>query len=285
MRIASAMLIVAGLTAGLIGCNGSGSSLSGTGTRASQEARYTLLLKTFTQASHLQDASHYKLNTEKHAGWNGLYIETDDDRSVLYWGKYATVEDAKKNLKTAQEYTAPFGAKVYSLAMLIPIKKDVQAPPQWDLRIAPGVYTVLVAEFYDVPDRDYYGRKQFAVEYCRQLREQGKRAFYYAGLNKSQVTVGAFDSAAAKASAQQTFDVSRKETTLEVTKGGRRTQSTARSVLRPVDTRMKQIIDEFEYLAVNGRTENRRAFDPITSQYIMIPARPEPIAIPRHPRR
>ncbi len=285
MKIASVLLIVAGLTAGLIGCDGSGSSLSGLGTQDSQEARYTLLLKTFNRANHLEEASRYKLNSEKFAGWDGLYIEIGDDHSALYWGKYATMDQAKKAQKIAREYTTPVGSKVYEAAIPIPIEKDVQAPPQWDLRIAPGVYTVLVAEFYDVPDRDYYGRKQFAVEYCRQLRAQGKRAFYYHGQAKSRVTVGAFDSTAAKASAQQSFDVSRKETTLEVTKDGKRTRSTAPLVLVPIDASMKRIIDEFEYLAVNGRTENRRAFDPMTSEYIMVPARPEPIAIPRPARR
>ncbi len=293
MRIASVLLIVAGLTAGLIGCDGSGSLQSDSGTtsetpseiKPSPEARYTLLLKTFSQSNHVEQASRYKLNTEKLAGWDGLYIEIDDDHSALYWGKYATIEDTKKNLKRAHEYTTPFGVTVYLAAVAIPIEKDVQAPPQWDLRIAPGVYTVLVAEFYDVPDRDYYGRKQFAVEYCRQLRGQGKRAFYHHGLAKSQVTVGAFGATAAKLAAPSSFDMSRKETTLKMTKGDAPTQPAAPSVLVPLDARMKQIIDEFEYLAVNGRTENRRAFDPLTRKYIMIPARPEPIAIPRSARR
>ena len=79
-----------------------------------------------------------------------------------------------------------------------------------------------------------------------------------------------------------------KETTLEVTKEGdpvKQSQPSGRFVLTPVDARMKQIIDEFEYLAVNGRMENRRAFDPMTSKYIMVPARPEPIAIPRQPQQ
>ncbi|MHC4294833.1 MAG: hypothetical protein ACYSTL_04545, partial [Planctomycetota bacterium] len=50
--------------------------------------------------------------------------------------------------------------------------------------------------------------------------------------------------------------------------------------IKAADPRMDQIIQRFEYLAVNGYTEVQRSLDPKTQQRREVIARPYPVHIP-----
>jgi hypothetical protein len=117
---------------------------------------------------------------------------------------------------------------------------------------------VLVAVFYDEPDANYVGRQQFAVDYCRQLRQEGEMAFYHHGPVRSMVSVGSFD-----------------ESVVEKVREGKETQAVIR------DDRVKAILAKHPSLAVNGREELQRVYNPKTKKIEMTPATSQLIAIPR----
>ena len=225
------------------------------------EDSYTVLLKVFSTANHAEDAAYYKAQMERLAGWNDLFIAAGDEHSELYWGRYPTMQAAAERLKTAKAYRSPAGMTPFPTALVVPVPGSDIGPPEWNLLSAPGEYTVVVAVFYDVPDANYYGRKNHAVEYCRQLREQGRQAFYHHGPSQSNVTVGLFGSTAV------------------------RKVVTDRAIrLEIVAPRVQAIVKDFKHLAVNGYTEKRTVIDKATNRPKQVTAEPYLVEIPEKGR-
>ena len=195
--------------------------------------QYTVLLYAFSDpGGHAAEAERYKRQTEKNTHWQGLFVVSEAGHSRLCWGRYVTVEAAEKNLRRAKAYVAPAGVQVYFQALVVPLPSGQVGPPEWNLQNAPGVYSVLVAVFYDVPRDEYVGRKEFAVEYCKQLRQKGNEAYYHHGPNRSGVMVGSFPALAIRT----------------VSRDGKEKRVIA-------SLRMKSIMIDFQFLAVNGRKE------------------------------
>jgi len=218
-----------------------------------KEGNYTILLCVCRGVGmpHTEEAKLYKVNTEKYAKWDDLFIVHKEDHSLLFWGKYASIEDAQPNLKKAKEYLTPAKIKVYVEAIVVPMpgKEDV-GPPEWNLdKTDPNyVYTVLVAEFHDVPEEQYVGRRDFAVQYCKQLRGEGRPAFYRHTTTESVVTVGLF----------------KKSAITDTPKDGK--------IIRTVnDPAVTMLLKQFPKLAVNGREELLTAVDPKTNMVVIDP--------------
>jgi len=227
--------------------------------RPGQQARFTILLKVFSNPiTHAEEAKYYKSQTERLTGWQGMYVESKADHSELYWGKYASQKDASRNLKKAKSYRAPAGVAIYAQAMILPLGEKDFGPPEWDLRNAGGAYTVVVAVFYDVPEADYFGRKEHAVEYCRQLRQKGEQAYYYHGPARSTVAVGSFSEAA-----------------VEMVRDG----DAERPIVR--DPGILAVQSRFPLLAANGREQLELQQSRQTGKLEKRPARTYPARIPR----
>jgi len=227
-----------------------------------KEGNYTILLYICRgPGSHIAQAKRYKANTEKYAGWKHLFIVHREDHSLLFWGKYASLADAQPNLKKAKKYLTPAKVKIFTKAIVVPLPgKKIVGPPEWNLDNTDPkyVYTVLVAEFHNVPEADYVGREKFAVELCKQFRKEGLAAFYRHGTAESIVTVGLFGKSAIQ----------------ETPKGNR--------MIRTVkDPAINRIFKKFPKLAVNGREKIITTVDPKTRQIKKIPAPTYLTKIPR----
>ena len=226
MRSSPVWLAAATAALVLVGCNGATSTQTADG-------HYTIQLKAFgSPLKHRLVAEQFKQHTEKDTGWKGLFAYPEKDKTQLCWGRYSRIEDAQKNLRKAKRYKAHNDKTVYAMALVIAMPGQDVGPPEWKLQGAKGLYSVLVAVFYDVPDQDYIGRERFAVEYCRQLRKRGLEAYYYHGTTTSAVAVGAFPEAAIRVSR----DPGVQKRTI-------------------VNREMKRIIDRVNRLAVNGREQ------------------------------
>jgi len=227
-----------------------------------KEGSYTILLYICRgPGSHVAQAKRYKANTEKYAGWKHLFIVHKEGHSPLFWGKYASLKDAKPNLKKAKEYLTPAKVKIFTKAIIVSLPgHELVGPPEWNLDNTDPkyAYTVLIAEFYDVPEADYVGREKFAVELCKQLRKQGRLAFYRHSKTDSIVTVGLFG----------------KDAVQDTPKGGK----IVRSVKNPA---INLIFKQWPKLAVNGREKIITTIDPKTRQAGKIPAPSYLMKIPR----
>ena len=198
---------------------------------AKDGARFTILLFSNDGPGHAAQAELYRQRTAQHAGWRDLRVVHHATHSELWWGGYATIEAAQDNLKKAKAYVTPARVPVYAKALVIPLPVEDVGPPPWRLSGIRGEWTVVVASFYDVPEANYFGRKENAVEYCKQLRSEGREAYYHHGPARSNVTVGSFPASAA------------------------RLPPSGQGEPKVLDWRLGRTMKDFEFLAVNGRKE------------------------------
>lgn len=154
--------------------------------------RFTVLLQTYTGADHAETAGYVKDRLAEELGWKDLSVVTAGDHSLLYWGSAETFEQAKPLLKRAREHKAANGVHPFATAIITVTPGSDVGPPEWNLSNCNGEYSLLVAEFQDDPKANYIGRREFAVAYCRQLRQDGYEAYYRHGPSTSSVTVGCF---------------------------------------------------------------------------------------------
>jgi len=245
----------------LAGCNGWSDPWSAKPPSPSKDdAAVTIVLYRAFGPNHVETINYVESETLRRTGWKGLQVVHEENSSVLYWGRYRSVEDAQKDLRRAKEFVSEENRKPFGQAMIVVVPGEDVGKPEWDLHRAKGHYSVLVAIFYDVftSDPPYVGRKRFAAEYCRQLRSEGLEAYYFHDATRSAVTIGAFPESAVA--------ISPDDSKLPVYR----------------DPRIKRILqdDRFRRLAVNGRSRPRKVINPKTKETKVIEDQSYVITIP-----
>jgi hypothetical protein len=240
----------------LLAACGCGNGLSLTPRRPDGGTRYTILLHAFDDPMHVEESKRWKAETLQDTGWEDVYIVHQEGHSALYRGRYPSIDAAQDDLQQAKDYDPGTGVHPYAQALVIPLPGEHVGPPEWDLSRADGTWTVKVAVFYDVPEKDYVGRKQFAVDYCRRLRDNGYEAYYAHGPAKSHVYIGSFPA-----------------TAVSVDRKGNREKLAIHSAA------MQQTLQDFPQLAVNGSAERIRHYDPQTKQLRYVERRSRPVRI------
>jgi len=135
---------------------------------------------------------------------NLVRVERKGDTARLYYGRYRGVPDkridqfvpppkAREDMRLIRNL-ASGTARPFLFATIVEIPPPDVGPPEWDLRNAPGVYTLQICYCIDKPG--WPNRKEVAVAICKALREEGEEAWYWHGPKASVVTVGHFDESA-----------------------------------------------------------------------------------------
>ncbi len=222
-------------------------------------ARHAILLAVLDHPQyHVQDAQYWKESAEEQTNWRGLFIIHEDGQSKLYWGEYASLNKARKRLAKARRFRtlpseeSPNGDLVFGTAKIVPAPGIDMGPPEWmlandteDLR-----WTLVVAEFHSGPG--YKEPEKYAVEYCRQLREEGRQAFLHHTPAKSYVTLGNFP-----------------ESSYQMTTTRNTTREWAnRGMALPTipDKRLRDLVRSYPELATNGRRSIVHEINPITGR-------------------
>jgi hypothetical protein len=262
-RIVRTLLLAA--TALLVGCQdginhfGQNPSSSAGGSPSAPPASvgkgdYSILLAHFMGPDHVAQAEENRKKAAHYTGWDNLFVINQDNFSGLYWDRYETRQQAVSNLATAKSYRTPAGYAIFQKAIIVPLGdgQDV-GPAEWNLKNAPGEYSVLVAVFADLPEQNYMGRKKRAVQLAEKLRQQGKEAWYFHGPQRSGVTLGTFPAGAvrtvqARKQHPQTGDVFFVEQKVVT------------------DPRMKALLAEYPELLYCGNTVIRTVIDPATGR-------------------
>ena len=256
-------VLLAGLAVGVVGCENGGGGSGGVGlfgrpAISEDDDAYTIRLQAFTGPDRFSQAGYYKKQTEALTRWKGLYIVHSEDRSELFWGRYRSVAAAGSNLKKAKAMQTKASRRPYAGAMVVLIPGKDVGNPQWVLSNASGEYTVLVAVFYDMPERNYVGRKRFAAQYCKSLRENSYEGYFYHYPARSIVTIGSFGA-----------------NTVAKVRQGKQTHMVVR------DPAVKQIMSEFPDLAVNGGQERVKVFNAKTGRFDWVLQKSHVMPIPR----
>ncbi|HAU36400.1 MAG TPA: hypothetical protein DCX07_01615 [Phycisphaerales bacterium] len=256
-RVRNILLCVAALSAGCADGKPLGGPLFAPSGGGDDDA-YTILLYMSARIGHIDEVKSMKLAVEKNTGWKDLTVVHQEGSSALYRGSYRTIEDAQADLRATKEFVSAEGVRPFLGAILMPTPGKEVGPREWNLENAEGVYTVMVAVFYDMPERNYVGRKRFAADYCKQLRQAGYDAYFFHGPARSAVTIGTFPAEA-----------------VGETREGEQTVPVIR------DERVRTILRDFPRLAVNGAGERVRTLDPRTGKYEYVDQTTYVIRIPR----
>ena len=239
------------------GCS-QGNPFLGSSDMTRSDGDYTIRLYVFSGNNRSEESDFFLKETKKEAGWKDLFVIQQVGFSELYWGKYDKPKDAERDLKIAQSWKNSLGTIPYVNAKIVPRPGNDPGPAEWNLRNAKGVYSVVIAVFFDVPEANYYGRKKIAVELVRQLREAGEEAYFFHGLSKSDVCVGAFPEEAIL----YRYEKAVWEPTIK-------------------DKRIMDIMNKHPYMAQNGYEVKLHLVNPTTKKYEWVKAPCYPFRIPR----
>jgi hypothetical protein len=207
---------------------------------AAPDEQWAVRLWEDKRPGHAQRIGQIKDELARRTGWDDLWIVHEDHGSTLYWGTFPSPSSSKaqKRLQEARAWRSDEGRRSFAEAILWKVSGDDElGPPEWRLSRAPGEYSVCIAVFHNVPAENFYGRKQAAVAYCRQLRESGTEAYYHHGRSRSSVTVGAFPASSVRRARRGSEDTG------------------VGYVEQVVDPRMKAVLQRFPVMAVNGMRE------------------------------
>ena len=255
--------VLTAMAAIVVGCNSEVGLPGGFGGLLGRKAddsgdQYSILLMTVPGAQHIQQAKYFEEQTRKQTGWRDVYLVHKEDHSLLFRGKYTSIEHAEKYLRQAKKFRSRAGTQPFPRAMTVPLAGKVIGPPEWNIENVQCDYTVLIATFHNT--EEVAGRKKAAVETCRWLRERGWDAYYHHGLTESGVMIGRFD------------------------------RSVAKMVQRPghppemmvISPKVKAVQKEFPQLAINGAQELKVHKDAKTGKVYKVPVRTKLI---HHPSR
>ncbi len=135
----------------------------------------------------LQQRAKQLLNDPK----NEIWIEQVPGGLSVNYGHYKTKKSAQKQLgklKNVYQTMQP-GAYQFAVVKLIPMP-DPPEHPEWNLASQNCGYSLLIASYYNVPEKKYLSRKKDAVDAVSHLRQQGEQAFYFHGYHESLIFIG-----------------------------------------------------------------------------------------------
>jgi hypothetical protein len=147
--------------------------------------------------THVPDSERLKSQLIARTGSRDWYVLHGENQSTLYYGFYKTYDDknqptemtrAQADRKMLMQLRDDSGSAPFAECVFQPLTSpDPAAPPQWDLRNAPGYWALQIAAYKGSPDR-----KRYAVDAVRQARAMGIQAYYYHGPAISTVLIGSW---------------------------------------------------------------------------------------------
>jgi len=167
---------------------------------------YTILCMTMRGAEGARTVELLAQSLRNVKGLDAKQVRTDSrgDMHRLFYGTYRGVPhkltdqfappaEAKRDLALIRSLVTG-QVQPFLLARIVEMPTPDVGPPEWNLKNAPGIYTLQICYCFDKPDLP--NRKEVAVAICRALRKEGEEAWYFHGDRISIVTVGHFGESA-----------------------------------------------------------------------------------------
>ncbi len=211
--VAAATAALAFVSAFLVGCDGARQGGAGWDMGAMfaehKEApsgeEWTILCLEAHDLNHARNAKDLARALRQVRQLDGAKVRVEHNESVsrVFYGSYRRRLDPAEGKET-------FGPQVqrdldlirslsagrahpFAAARLVPGPSETSADPgqpEWEIHHCPGTYTLQVGVFYNTPSFDQ--RKETAVRWVEELRNEGIEAYYHHGQVRSSVTVGSF---------------------------------------------------------------------------------------------
>lgn len=160
-------------------------------TAAFAKGRFTISLAIYEQMDQEQQANQLLSRARQLLNNDEVWIETFPKGLSVNYGHFATMDKAKRHLPKIKSIYATLqpGNYQFFYAKEIP-EPDPDAPSEWNIVNTDCYYSLKIAAYYNVPESNYYNRKQDAVQAVKNLRQEGTSAYYYHGYYESLVLIG-----------------------------------------------------------------------------------------------
>jgi hypothetical protein len=232
---------------------------------------YAVLMTVFSHpVYHAQHGQMIKTATEEEAGWEDIYLVHEESATKVFRGPYESKSQAERAMKTTRKHYDAGGVPPFLRATVVYLPPDDLGPKQWRLinKTENVRYTLLVAEYFN--EGGFEEREQYAIDYCRELREKGHEAFYFHDASRSYVTVGDFP--------EEAYQLRFVEATRDNRTG--ETVPVAKQVI--TDRKLDALTKDFPNRAINGQLVYRVETDIRTGEKIK---RPEESYITEIPKK
>ena len=163
------------------GCNGGGAIDNtdyGTGpggpspSAAAKKGRFTIVLAQFVEYDREQKAQRLQGRAKQLLNSDDVWFEFDQLRLSVNYGHFQKHKDALKELQRTRKLYPQLGLGPKNLQFCylkeIP-QPDPPAPEDWHIFNSGCAYTLEMAVFFNVPDKNYFNRKTDAVEAVKLL--------------------------------------------------------------------------------------------------------------------
>jgi len=159
-------------------------------------ARFTILLAQYDGPDGLPQAQAMQQRARGVLGGSDVWVSREAEGVTVNYGHFdrnTPGSTAQRELARVRGVYGRLGAGPYQFCYVKELPEpEPQAPAEWNLLNAKCAYSLEVATFFNVPEREVYGRKASAVQAVANLRKEGQTAFFVHGRNESRVYVGCF---------------------------------------------------------------------------------------------
>ena len=170
-----------------------GAGLDRLGSSADLRGRFTIVLAQYSGPDRIERARLLQARAVRILDRDDIWLYDEQDVLSVNYGHFKT---NSPNGKAQRQYAQV--RKLYPQlnsgqfqCFIAPIPQpDPAAPLDWALLNSNCAYTLEIAAYYDVPEKDYFDRKADAVLAVKQLRESGQTAYFAHGRFESRVYVG-----------------------------------------------------------------------------------------------
>ena len=168
----------------------------GSGLGSAGDARFTILVAQYDGPGSLAQAQEVQQRARQVLGSDDVWLGRDGTAVAVHYGhfdKNTPRSPAQREWERVKAVYDRLGVGPYQFTYVKELPTpDPPAPPAWSLLNQDCAYSLEVAAFFNVPDKEFYDRKASAVQAVKNLRDQGEQAFFVHGRNQSRVYVGCY---------------------------------------------------------------------------------------------
>ena len=172
--------------------------------QSANQGRLTVMIAQYNQADSIQLAQVLQQRAKIILKSNDVWLQNDKLGLAVNFGHFKNDEQAKIAFARVKKLYRQLQPGPWQFPYIKELAKpDPPAPDEWNLLNNNCEYSLEIGTYYDVPEKNYFDRKQDAVKAVKKLRQDGELAFFVHGRHESRVYVGCASENQIKCKAKQ----------------------------------------------------------------------------------
>jgi hypothetical protein len=159
----------------------------------SSQPTYTIVLAQYKQTDSTMLAQNLMRRAKALLKTDDIWLLNDNSSLYVNYGHFSSetgkIEKEFKQVKKIYYDQIQAGPYQFCFIREIP-GSDPIAPYEWNLLNSDCFATLEIGCYYNVPENNYYNRKEDAIQAVKDLRQAGEIAFYIHGDFESRIYIG-----------------------------------------------------------------------------------------------